>query len=420
LALPTLRRRSRISLPLHPGYAVRQHASGGVTPIDFALSELQQSLRAAIEKICARFGDDYWLKRDRDGNFPDEFHRALAADGWLGVCIPEAYGGSGLGISEAAVMMGTIAESGAGFSGASAVHMNIFGLNPVVVYGSDQQKRRMLPPIVAGKEKACFAVTEPNAGLETAKLQTRAERRGDRYVVNGAKIWITTAQIADKMLILTRTAPIEDGRKPTDGLTLFFTALDRRFVEVREIEKMGRKAVDSNQVFIDGLEVPVEDRIGEEGRGFEYILDGFNPERILVAAEAIGLGRAALRRATAYAKERTVFGRRIGKNQAIQHPLAECWMELEAAELVAFKAAWQYDHGMPCGPAANAAKYLGAEAGFKACQTAIMTHGGYGYAKEYHVERYFRESMIPRIAPVTPHLILCFIAERVLGLPKSY
>ena len=377
-------------------------------------------MRAAIEKICARFGDDYWPARDRDGEFPHEFHRALAADGWLGVCIPEAYGGSGLGITEAAVMMQTIAASGAGFSGASAVHMNIFGLNPVVVYGSDEQKRRMLPPIVAGKEKACFAVTEPNAGLETAKLQTRAERRGDRYVVSGAKIWITTAQVADKMLILTRTAPIESGRRPTDGLTLFFTALDRRFVEVREIEKMGRKAVDSNQVFIDGLEVPVEDRIGEEGRGFEYILDGFNPERILVGAEAVGLGRAALKRATAYAKERTVFGRPIGQNQAIQHPLAECWMELEAAELMAFKAAWQYDNGLPCGPAANAAKYLGAEAGFKACQTAIMTHGGYGYAKEYHVERYFRESMIPRIAPVTPHLILCFIAEKVLGLPKSY
>jgi acyl-CoA dehydrogenase len=377
-------------------------------------------VRAAIEKICARFGDDYWLKRDSDGEFPHEFHRTLAADGWLGVCIPESYGGSGLGISEAAVMMHTIAASGAGFSGASAVHMNIFGLNPVVVYGTDEQKRRMLPPIATGEEKACFAVTEPNAGLETAKLQTRAERRGDRYVVNGAKIWISTAQVADKMLILTRTTPAEQVRKPTDGLSLFFTALDRRFVEVREIEKMGRKAVDSNQVFIDNLEVPVEDRIGEEGQGFASIIDGFNPERILVAVEAIGLGRAALKRAAAYANERVVFGRPIGKNQAIQHPLAECWMELEAAELVAMKAAWQYDSGMPCGPAANAAKYLGAEAGFKACQTAVMTHGGYGYAKEFHVERYLRESMIARIAPVTPHLILCFIAEKVLGLPKSY
>jgi acyl-CoA dehydrogenase len=298
--------------------------------------------------------------------------------------------------------------------------MNIFGLNPVVVYGTEEQKRRMLPPVVAGKEKACFAVTEPNAGLETAKLQTRAERRGDRYIVNGAKIWISTAQVADKMLILTRTTPLENVRKPTDGLSLFFTTLDRHHVEVREIEKMGRKAVDSNQVFIDNLEVPLEDRIGEEGQGFKYIIDGFNPERILVAVEAIGLGRAALKRAAAYARERMVFGRPIGQNQAIQHPLAQCWMELEAAELVAMKAAWQYANGVPCGPAANAAKYLGAEAGFKACETAVMTHGGYGYAKEFHVERYFRESMIARIAPVTPHLIMCFIAERVLGLPRSY
>jgi acyl-CoA dehydrogenase len=408
------KRRDRVPSGVKPGIA------SGVTAIDFALSELQQSVRGAIEKICVRFDADYWLARDRDGKFPEDFHRALAADGWLGVCIPEPYGGSGLGIAEAAIMMETVAESGAGFSGASAVHMNIFGLNPVVVYGTEEQKRRMLPPIAAGKEKACFAVTEPNAGLETSKLQTRAERRGDRYVINGAKIWISTAQVADKMLILVRTTPVEQVRKPTQGLSLFYTALDRSHVEVRVIDKMGRKAVDSNQVFIDGLEVPLDDRIGEEGRGFEYILDGMNPERILIAAEAIGLGRAALARATAYAKERIVFGRPIGKNQAIQHPLAACWMELEAAELVMLKAAWQYDRGMACGPAANTAKYLAAEAGFKACQTAIMTHGGYGYAKEYHVERYLRESMIPRIAPVTPQLILCFIAEKVLGLPKSY
>jgi acyl-CoA dehydrogenase len=377
-------------------------------------------VRAAVEKICARFGDDYWLKRDSDGEFPEDFYRALAADGWLGVCIPQAYGGSGLGVSEAAIMMQAVSASGAGLSGASAVHMNIFGLNPVAVYGTEEQKRRMLPPIAAGKEKACFAVTEPNAGLETAKLQTKAERRGDVYVVTGAKIWISTAQVADKMLILARTAPAAAADKPTAGLSLFYTALDRRFVEVREIEKMGRKAVDSNQLFIDGLEVPVADRIGEDGRGFEYILHGLNPERILVAAEAIGLGRVALDRATAYAKQRVVFGRPIGQNQAIQHPLAQCWMELEAAELMMLKAAWQYDHGVPCAPAANAAKYLAAEAGFKACQTAVATHGGYGYAKEYHVERYFREIMIAKLAPVSPQLILCFIAEKVLGLPKSY
>ena len=377
-------------------------------------------MRGAVEKICARFDADYWLERDSDGKFPEEFYRAVAAGGWLGVCIPQAHGGSGLGVTEAAMMMQAIAQSGAGLCGASAVHMNIFGLNPVVVFGSEEQKRRMLPPIAAGKEKACFAVTEPNAGLETAKIQTRAERRGDVYVIKGAKIWISTAQVADKMLVLARTAPIAAGRKPTEGLSLFYTALDRRHVQVREIAKMGRNAVDSNELFIDGLQAPAEDLIGEEGRGFDYLLHGLNPERILVAAEAIGLGRAALARASAYAKERVVFGRPIGKNQAIQHPLAQCWMELEAADLMMLKAAWQYDHGLACGPAANAAKYLAAEAGFKACQTAIATHGGYGYAKEYHVERYLREIMIAKLAPVSPQLILCFIAEKVLGLPKSY
>ncbi len=377
-------------------------------------------MRGAVEKICARFDADYWLERDSDGKFPEEFYRALAAGGWLGVCIPQAHGGSGLGVTEAAMMMQAIAQSGAGLCGASAVHMNIFGLNPVVVFGSEEQKRRMLPPIAAGKEKACFAVTEANAGLETAKIQTRAERRGDIYVIKGAKIWISTAQVADKMLVLARTAPIAAGRKPTEGLSLFYTALDRRHVQVREIAKMGRNAVDSNELFIDGLQAPAEDLIGEEGRGFDYLLHGLNPERILVAAEAIGLGRAALARASAYAKERVVFGRPIGKNQAIQHPLAQCWMELEAADLMMLKAAWQYDHGLACGPAANAAKYLAAEAGFKACQTAIATHGGYGYAKEYHVERYLREIMIAKLAPVSPQLILCFIAEKVLGLPKSY
>jgi acyl-CoA dehydrogenase len=394
--------------------------ANGVTPIDFALSPDQKAVRDAIAKICARFDEDYWLERDRHGGFPHDFHQALAAGGWLGIAMPEAYGGSGLGITEAAIMMQTIAESGAGMAGASAVHMNIFGLNPVVVFGTEAQKRRMLPPLIAGREKACFAVTEPDAGLDTTKLKTRAVRRGDRYVVDGAKVWISTAQVADKMLLLARTRALEEVKEPTEGLSLFYTDFDRGRIEVREIEKMGRKAVDSNQLFIDGLEVPLEDRLGEEGQGFRYILHGLNPERILIAAEAVGLGRAALRRATAYAKERVVFGRPIGQNQAIQHPLAACWMELEAADLMVLAAAWQYDKGLPCGPAANAAKYLAAEAGFKTCETAVMTLGGYGYAKEYHVERYLREILIPRIAPVSPQLILCFIAEKVLGLPKSY
>jgi acyl-CoA dehydrogenase len=388
--------------------------------MDFALTPEQEAVRDAVARVCARFGDEYWLERDRDGRFPTELHQALAQDGWLGICMPEEHGGAGLGITEAAIMMQTISASGAGMPGASAVHMNIFGLNPVVVFGTEEQKRRMLPPLIAGKERACFAVTEPNTGLDTTQLKTRAERRGDRYVVNGQKVWISTAQVAEKALILARTTPLEEVRRRTEGLSLFYTTLDRSRVEVREIEKMGRKAVDSNQVFFDNLEVPEEDRIGEEGKGFEYILHGLNPERILIASEAVGLGFVALNRAAQYAKERVVFGRPIGKNQAIQHPLAECWMELEAARLMILNAAWRYDRGLPCGAQANAAKYLAAEAGFKACQQAVMTHGGFGYAKEYHVERYLREVMIPRIAPVSPQLILCFIAEKVLGLPKSY
>jgi acyl-CoA dehydrogenase len=305
-------------------------------------------------------------------------------------------------------------------SGASAVHLNIFGLNPVVVFGTEAQKLRMLPPLIAGNERACFAVTEPNSGLDTAHLTTRAVRSGESYVVTGQKVWISTAQVAEKILLIARTTPIEAVRKPTQGLSLFYTTLDRSRVEVREIAKMGRKAVDSNQLFFDGLIVPADDLIGEEGKGFEYLLHGLNPERILIAAEAVGLGFAALERAAAYAKQRVVFGRPIGQNQGVQHPLAESWMELEAARLMVLSAAWQYDSGKPCGAAANAAKYLAAEAGFKACQAAVMTHGGMGYAREYHVERYLREILIPRIAPVSPQLILCYIAEKVLGLPKSY
>jgi acyl-CoA dehydrogenase len=379
----------------------------------------RQSLRAAIERICGHFGADYWLERDRKGGFPEDFHRAIAEAGFLGICIPEEYGGVGLGIADAATMMQAIAESGAGLSGASAIHLNIFGLNPVVVFGTAEQKRRMLPPLVAGKDKACFAVTEPDAGLDTLNLKTKAVREGDRYLISGQKTWISSAQVASKMLILARTAPADAGKK-TAGLSLFYTNLDRRFVEAREIEKMGRKAVDSNQLFIDKLPVPVADRIGEEGKGFECIMHGLNPERILVAAEAVGLGRAALKRAVGYAKERVVFGRPIGKNQAIQHPLAKCWMELEAANLMVFHAAALYDAGKPCGAQANTAKYLAAEACFSACETAVLSHGGMGYAKEYHVERYFREAMIARLAPVSAQMILNYIAEKTLGLPRSY
>ena len=379
--------------------------------MDFSFSEEQERIREAIARLCSRFPDDYWLKRDREGGFPADFHQAIAKDGWLGIAMPEAYGGSGLGITEAAVMMQAIAESGAGFSGASAVHMNIFGLNPVVVFGTEEQKKRMLPPLIQGRHRACFAVTEPNTGLNTRKIKVKAEKRGSTYVVSGQKVWISTAQVAEKVLLLAKT---------DIGLTLFYTDFYRSRIEVREIDKMGRHAVDSNQVFFDALPVPEADRIGEEGKGFEYILHGMNPERILIAAELVGLGRCAVKRAAAYARERVVFDRPIGQNQGIQHPLAANWMALEAAGLMAFKAASLYDAGKPCGAEANAAKYLAGEACFDACQQAVMTHGGYGYAREYHVERYLRESLVGRIAPVTPQLILCFIAERVLGLPKSY
>lgn len=388
--------------------------------MDFAPTPEHQQIRDEVLRLCARFPDSYWLEHDRDAVFPEDFYAAMAEAGWLGIAMPEEYGGGGLGITEAALMMQAVAESGAAMSGASAVHINIFGLNPVVVGGTAAQKARMLPPLIAGKDKACFGVTEPNAGLNTTAITTRAEKRGDRYVVNGQKIWTSTAQEANKILLLARTTPLDQVKRRTHGLTLFYTDLDKRRAEVRLIHKMGRHAVDSNMVFFEDMEVPEDDRIGEEGEGFRAILHGLNPERILIAAEAIGIGRLALGRAAKYARERVVFGRPIGQNQSIQHPLARNWAELEAANLLMLKAAWLYDTGQECGAEANAAKYLGAEAGYSACEQAVMTHGGMGYAQEYHVERYLREVMIPRLAPISPQLILSYLAERVLGLPKSY
>jgi len=387
--------------------------------MDFALSAEQRAIVEAVESLCARFDADYWAECEQSASFPHAFHAAIARAGWLGIAMPEAYGGAGLGILEAALMLQSVAASGAGMSGASAIHMNIFGLHPVVVFGTPQQKARWLPALIRGDEKACFAVTEPDTGLNTLKLRTTARRDGDHYVVDGQKIWISTAQVAQKMLLLARTTPLEESHG-TKGLSLFYVDLDRRHVSVHEIDKMGRKAVDSNLLFIEGLRVPVHDRIGEEGEGFSYILHGLNPERILVAAEAVGLGRAALARASTYARERVVFDRPIGMNQAIAHPLARCWMELEAAYWVTLQAAWLYDRGEACAAQANSAKYLAGEAGFRACETAVMTHGGMGYAREYHVERYLRESLIPRIAPVSRELILSYVAEKVLGLPRSY
>lgn len=379
-----------------------------------------EAIRNAVAELCSAFDDAYWLERDRDGAYPREFQQAMARGGWLGIAMPESCGGSGLGVSEAAVMMRAVAESGAGMSGASAVHHYVWGLKPVALFGTPEQQARMLPALVRGEQMMCFAVTEPDAGLDTSRITTKAVRRGDVYVASGRKVWTTLAQHADKILLLARTTPREQCARPTDGMSLFFTDLDRSRIEVRGIDKMGRKCIDSNQLFIDEFEIPATDRIGEEGKGFQYLLQGLNPERILIAAEAVGLGMAAIQRAARYAREREVFGRPIGANQAVQHPLAESWMELSAADLMVMRAAQLFDAGQPCGAEANAAKYLAGEAGFNACTRAVMAHGGFGYAKEYHVERYLREVMINRIAPVSPELIKCFIAEKVLGLPKSY
>ena len=388
--------------------------------MDFALSDTQRELRDAIGKVCAKFDLAYWRDCDASERYPEEFYREMVNGGWVGLTLPQEYGGAGLGITEAALVMQAIVESGAGFTGASTIHSYVFAPNAIVKHGTDEQKKRMLTPLIRGEERACFAITEPNSGLDTGRLRTRAERKGDHYLMTGEKVWPTAASMAQRMLVIARTKPIEDCKRPIDGLSLFYTRMDPEYVRTQKIPKMGRNAVESCQVFIDGLKVPKEDRIGEEGKGFQYLLDGLNPERILVAAEAVGLGRVSLKRATEYARERVIFDRPIGKNQGIQHPLAECWMYLEAADLMMLKAAALYDAGQPCGAEANSAKFLGAEAGYRACERAVMTHGGYGYAKEFDVERYLREVMIPRLAPVSRELVMCYIAERVLGLPKSY
>lgn len=387
---------------------------------DFALTDDQLMIKEAAEEIVGRFNDDYWAQKDAEHEFPIEFYDLLAEKGWLGLTTPTEYGGGGLGITEATLLLEAVASGGGAMNAASAIHMTIFGLHPVVKHGGEALKSATLPQVTQGRMHVCFGVTEPDAGLDTTRVSTFATRRGDEYVVNGRKVWISKALESDKILLLTRTAKREDVAKPTDGLTLFFTDLDRDRVEITPIRKIGRNAVTSNELIIDNLVIPEAHRVGEEGRGFEYLLDGLNPERMLIAAEALGIGRAALRKAVAYANERVVFDRPIGMNQGLQFPLADSLAKLDAAELALRKATWTYDQGLPSGREANTAKYLCAEAGVDAADRAVQVHGGMGYSEEYHVGRYLREVRLMKIAPVSQEMVLNYLGSHVLGLPRSY
>jgi len=388
--------------------------------VDFEFSEDQATIRRAVAELAAKFDDQYWMEKDAAHEFPTEFYQAFADGGWLGITTPEEYGGHGFGITEAALLLEEVSASGAGMNGASSMHLSIFGMHPVIVHGSEEMKRENLPRIVNGDLHVCFGVTEPGAGLDTTRITTFARRDGSDYVVNGRKVWISKAMESEKVLLLTRTTRFEDVEKKTDGLTLFLTDLDRDHIDIQPIRKMGRNAVSSNELFIDDLRVPEAHRVGAEGHGFRYILDGLNPERMLVAAEALGLGRAALRRAVRYGNERVVFGRPIGMNQGLQFPLADSLARLDAAELALRKATWLYDNGKPCGREANTAKYLCADAGFDAADRALQVHGGMGYSEEYHVARYFREARLLKIAPLSQEMVLNYLGEHVLGLPRSY
>ena len=387
--------------------------------MDFDLTEAQQEIVRGVRTMCQRFPDDYWRDKDARHEFPQEFYKAVAEAGFLGIAIPEEYGGSGLGITEAALVMREVAYAGA-MNAASSIHLGIFGLAPLVVHGSEDLKRRHLPRVISGELHVSFAVTEPDAGNDITHIKTFARRDGDNFVVNGRKVFITKAQESHKMLLLTRTVPIDQVTKKTDGMTLFFADIDRQAVEVRELHKLGRHAVDTNMLFIDNLRVSASDIVGKEGRGFHTLIDGLNPERILVGIEAIGMGRAALDKAVRYAKERVVFGRPIGQNQAIAHPLADAYSKLEVAEMMIMKAAWLFDQGKPCGAESNIGKLRAAEAGFEACDRAVQTLGGYGFMQEYDVERYFRECRLVKIAPVSQEMVLNYLSEHVLQLPRSY
>ncbi|EEH03883.1 acyl-CoA dehydrogenase [Histoplasma capsulatum G186AR] len=393
-------------------------------------SQNQLMVRDAIEKICSNFPDEYWAEHDESGRYPHELHAALAKDGWIGIALPEELGGAGLGISEATMMLQTIAQSGAGLAGAQSIHANVYATQPVTKFATEEQRQQMLPRLIAGDYRVCFGVTEPNTGLETLKLRTEAIRDGDSYRVSGQKIWISSAQVARRMVLLARTTPLEEVKKPSEGLSLFFIDFDKDApgLELRKIKKMGGRAVDANEVFFDNYRIPADSLIGREGDGFKIVLHGMNAERCLLAGEALGLGYVALEKAAKYAKERIVFGRPIGQNQAIAHPLADAYMNLEAAKLATYHATNLYDASKTdksitqkaVGVACNSAKYLAAEAAFTACERAVLTHGGMGYAQEYNVERYLRECFVPRIAPVSREMIMNYVSENVLDLPRSY
>ncbi|MBB1152060.1 acyl-CoA dehydrogenase family protein [Amycolatopsis dendrobii] len=376
-------------------------------------------VRKATRELARKFDHDYWLDKDRNHEYPWEFVKAFAAGGWLGAMIPEEYGGIGLGLEEAAVMMGEISASGAGMAGGSAIHFYVFPPAPIVKYGSEEMKREYLPKLAAGELLMAFGVTEPDAGVDTSRIKTKAAKVEGGWKVNGKKVFITNAQNAQKILLLARTSPRRED-KPLYGMSLFLADLDRDAITVREIEKLGRAAIDTNELFIDDLFVPEDRLVGEVDKGFYYLLDGLNPERIVVGMEGIGLGRAALDIATEYAKNRVVFDRPIGQNQAVAHPLADSWIRLEAAEGMVMRAARLFDEGKPCGPEAAAAKYLGAEGGFEACDRAFSTLGGYAYAKEYHVERLWREVRLLRNAPFSQEMVRNYVSQQVLGLPRSY
>ena len=385
-----------------------------MTVDDAGLNQIREGAHA----LASKYDLDYWHQKDKNLEYPWEFIKAFAADGWLGSMIPEEYGGLGLGLTAAGVMLQEVAYFG-GANGASAIHFSIFPPGPIIRHGSEEMKKKYLPKLASGEHLMCFGVTEPTAGVDTSRIRTRADKVPGGFVINGQKVWITNAQNASRILLLARTSPRNDER-PVDGMTLFFTDMNRAAITARPIEKCARNAVDTNELFIENLEVRDDEVVGEVGRGFYYLLDGLNPERIVVGLEQIGLGRRALELATNYANTRIVFDRPIGKNQAVAHPLADSWIRLHAANLVSMEAARLFDAHKPCGPEANAAKYLGSEAGFQACDRAMQVHGGFCYAKEYHIERMWRESRLLKIAPVSQEMVLNYISQRVLGLPKSY